>query len=347
MDKKSSALVLFSGGQDSTSCLLWAKNRFEHVKALSFNYGQQHSIELEQGAIICEKLGIERTLIDISFMKDICDSALTSQQGNVSVAHNRLKDLPASFVPNRNLILLSLANTYAQKVEIDNIVTGTCETDFSGYPDCRRMFIDNIESSLFAASSKLSISVEYIRHVLTLLNTTYGPIGNKRGKEPRITIDEQKAVLDGINTFFGNVGVYNEAREELVFEGVEHCSMIYNLVKNSNYRHELLRRDDYLAFVEAFHDKLEEANPVKISADENNFFINIHTPLMYLNKAETFQLAEYEGGLDLVIEDSHTCYKGDRSQTHIWGKGCNDCPACDLRRKGYEEFLELNKPSFK
>lgn len=337
--KKSSALVVFSGGQDSTTCLFWAKNRFDYVEAISFYYGQQHSIELEQGQKICDKLGVKRTLVDISFLKDICDSALTAQDGNVNVSHSRLKDLPASFVPNRNLILLTLANTFAQKAGLDHLITGTCETDFSGYPDCRRLFIDNIEASLFAASNKLSLSVDHIRYTATLYNTSF--ISDK--EEPIIKIEEYSVILRDINKFIGDVGVLSDQDEVLTFKGAEACSYLYNLVRNSDRQHELKSRDDYNLFVEKFHDTLITANEFKVSKDDSNFFLPIHTPLMYLNKAETFSLAEQEGGLEAVLEDSMTCYKGDRTKRHDYGYGCGECPACVLRKKGYEEFLESKK----
>jgi 7-cyano-7-deazaguanine synthase len=109
-----SALVVFSGGQDSTTCLFWAKNRFDYVEAISFFYGQNHSVELEQAKKICQEAGIKQTIIDISFLNQIVDSALTSK-GDVNTAHKRLQHLPASFVPNRNMLFLTLANSYAQK----------------------------------------------------------------------------------------------------------------------------------------------------------------------------------------------------------------------------------------
>ncbi len=211
------AVVIFSGGQDSTTCLGWALNRYDVVEAITFNYGQKHSVELKCAEIICEKAGVKQTVVDISFLGTIVESALTSN-GDVNKIND--KGLPASFVPNRNQLFITLAHAYAQKIGAETLITGTCETDFSGYPDCRQVFIDSI-----ALSSNL-------------------------GSDSKIKIE---------------------------------------------------------------------------------------TPLMYLNKAETFKMAQEEGCLEEVIELSHTCYNGVRDILYDWGYGCNDCPACELRRKGWEE----------
>ena len=218
------ALVIFSGGQDSTTCLYWAINekaRFDEIEAITFDYGQKHSVEIEQSKIICEKENIKQTVIDISFLDTIVESALTSN-GNVNKINE--KGLPASFVPNRNQLFITMAHSYAQKIGARTLIGGMCETDFSGYPDCRREFIDAIELA------------------------------------------------------------------------------------------------------------------TNIGSDSN---INIFTPLMYLNKAETFKLAKDTGHLYEVIELSHTCYNGVREELYEWGYGCDDCPACELRKKGYNDFLEL------
>ena len=218
MKRQSQALVIFSGGQDSTTCLGWAKNRYDEVECITFNYNQNHKIEIEQAKKICEKHNVKQTIIDISFLDTLVDSALTSN-GDVNKPHERLKHLPASFVPNRNSLFITLSHAYAQKIGAEVLVTGTCETDFSGYPDCRRVFIDSIENTL-------------------------------------------------------NLGA-----------------------------------------------------EVKIK---------ILTPLMYINKAQTFKLAEEENILNDVLDFSHTCYKGDHTTFNSWGYGCGTCPSCLLRKKGYE-----------
>ena len=220
---KKRALVIFSGGQDSTTCLGYAMKHFDYVEAITFNYGQKHSIEIECAKKICEKYNIKQFTIDISFLNTIVDSALTSN-GDVNQQHPRLKNLPASYVPNRNALFITLSHAYAQKIGAEILITGTCETDFSGYPDCRRVFIDSIEKSL-------------------------------------------------------NLGSETD--------------------------------------------------------------LKIETPLMLKDKAQTFKLAEEVGVLEDVIELSHTCYNGNHESKHEWGYGCGECPACLLRKKGYEEFLNL------
>lgn len=217
---KDKAIVIFSGGQDSTTCLYWAKNRFKKIEAITFVYGQKHSVEVEQSKIICEKEGIKQTIIDISFLSTLIESALTS---NGDVNQKNKKGLPASFVPNRNQLFITLAHAYAQKIDSQYLVTGVCETDFSGYPDCRKEFIELIE---------------------------------------------------------------------------------------------------------------ETSNSGSMSK------IKILTPLMNLSKAQTFELAESENCLSEVIELSHTCYNGERKILHEWGYGCGNCPACELRKKGYELYIK-------
>jgi 7-cyano-7-deazaguanine synthase len=136
------ALVIFSGGQDSTTCLYWAIHNFDEVQAITFNYGQKHSIELEQSTRICNLWNIKQTLIDISFLDTLVESALTS---NGDVNKKNKIGLAGSFVPNRNQLFITLSHAYAQKIGALNLVTGVCQTDYSGYPDCRANFIDLIE----------------------------------------------------------------------------------------------------------------------------------------------------------------------------------------------------------
>lgn len=219
-NQNSAAVVVLSGGQDSVTCLGLALKNYGTVYALGFRYGQKHAIELEQAALICEKLGVSFVVFDIPALSELGDSALTTG-GDVSQPHHRNPNLPASFVPNRNTLFLTIAHAYAQRVQAETVITGVCETDFSGYPDCRARFIQMLEDTL-------------------------------------------------------NLG--------------------------------------YLTNIE------------------------FHTPLMYIDKAATFKLAEDCGILQLVIEESHTCYNGDRTLRWDWGSGCGACPACELRKNGYEKF---------
>ncbi|MEK6793595.1 MAG: 7-cyano-7-deazaguanine synthase QueC [Spirochaetota bacterium] len=214
------ALVVFSGGQDSTTCLGWAKNRAEKVDAITFSYGQRHAVELTAAKDIAALMNVPLKVVIIDFLSSLVTSALLSD-GDIAAKHPDDASLPASFVPNRNALFLTLAHAYAQTIHADTIVAGMCETDYSGYPDCRREFIDAMERSLSLGSNKQ---------------------------------------------------------------------------------------------------------------------IPIVTPLMYLTKAETFKRAETEGVLDIVIAKSHTCYEGDRSM-HDWGYGCGQCPACVLRKNGFDEFV--------
>lgn len=212
------AVIIFSGGQDSTTCLYWAKQKFDEVEAITFFYGQNHAVELEAAKDICIAAGVKQTIVDISFFKELVESNMTSGGDTSQVLEN---GLPTSFVPNRNQLFITLAHAYAQKIGAVALVTGVCETDYSGYPDCRDKFITDLQ-----------------------------------------TVTNQGS----------------------------------------------------------------QAN------------IIIWTPLMHINKAATFQLAEDLGVLNEVILLSHTCYKGVETLNE-WGKGCGECPACVLRKKGYEEFI--------
>lgn len=211
-------LVLFSGGQDSTTCLYWAKQHFEQVEAIGFAYGQKHNVELQQAQYIAELADVPFTIFDIS--GTLHGSALTEHDKDVSAAHESNPDLPASFVPGRNALFLTLAASHAYNRGIQDLVGGMCQTDYSGYPDCRRVFIDATQTAL-------------------------------------------------------------------------------SLAMNIDFR--------------------------------------IHTPLMYLTKAETWKLANDLGVLDIVRDHSHTDYNGDRTTYNDWGYGKLDNPASILRAKGYEE----------
>lgn len=141
--KQDKAVVIFSGGQDSTTCLYWAMKQFgeKNVEAITFNYAQKHSVELDCATNICFRAEVKQTIIDISFLNTIVESALTSN-GDVNKLNE--KGLPSSFVPNRNQLFITLAHAYAQKIGARHLVTGVCQTDFSGYPDCRLEFIQAI-----------------------------------------------------------------------------------------------------------------------------------------------------------------------------------------------------------
>lgn len=150
------SLVIFSGGQDSTTCLGYALKKYDEVYAVNFNYGQNHAIEVQQARAITQKLGVKLIPVDISFFADLTMSALVSGQ-DVNKQHPDFKELPASFVPNRNALFLVLSHTLAQKLGIQHIVAGMCQTDFSGYPDCREQFINAMKIALELSSKYIEI----------------------------------------------------------------------------------------------------------------------------------------------------------------------------------------------
>lgn len=218
-DKK--ALIVFSGGQDSTTCLGWAKNRFEEVETLTFDYGQKHRVEVVQAKKIAKDLHVSNYVLNIDAFSQLNDSALIDKSLDISSKHKNNPNLPASFVPNRNAIFFTLAHAYAQKQEITNIIIGINQTDYSGYPDCRLEFIEALELTL-------------------------------------------------------------------------------NLGSESN--------------------------------------IKFHYPLLHLTKAQTFAMSKKEGVLDMVLNQSHTCYNDEHTKKNEWGYGCGNCPACILRAKGWREY---------
>ncbi|MBE0491276.1 MAG: 7-cyano-7-deazaguanine synthase QueC [Sulfurospirillum sp.] len=219
----SNALVVFSGGQDSTTCLGWAKSRFEKVETLTFDYGQKHRVEIYQAKKIAQLLGIENFVLKFDAFSQLGDSALIDSGMDISSAHKHKPNLPASFVPNRNAVFFTLAHAYAQKQGINHIITGINQTDYSGYPDCRQNFIESLELALNLGSESI---------------------------------------------------------------------------------------------------------------------IKFHYPLIHLSKAQTFLLAKETGILDIVLQQSHTCYNGDHNTWNDWGYGCGICPACMLRAKGWQEYEE-------
>ncbi|MGD9542578.1 MAG: 7-cyano-7-deazaguanine synthase QueC [Methylocystis sp.] len=228
--QSSAALVLFSGGQDSTTCLAWALSRFDRVETVGFDYGQRHLVELSRRAALREglarlspswagRLGEDST-ISIEALGAISETALT-RDAEIAFAAD---GLPNTFVPGRNLLFLTFAAALAYRRGIADLVGGMCETDYSGYPDCR-------DQTIRAMAQALSLGMDRS--------------------------------------------------------------------------------------------------------------IAVHTPLMWIDKAETWRLAESLGGeplVRLIVEDTHTCYLGDRGRRFDWGYGCGECPACKLRAAGWEKY---------
>jgi 7-cyano-7-deazaguanine synthase len=225
-----SALVLFSGGQDSAVCLAWALERYGHVETIGFGYGQRHRVELEvrQTFLAALERGFPKWaarlgqdhMLELATLGQIGGTALTSETAIEMTAAG----LPNTFVPGRNLLFFTYAAAVAYRRGIGTLVGGMCETDYSGYPDCRNDTLQTLAKAISLGMAK-----------------------------------------------------------EIVIE----------------------------------------------------------TPLMWIDKAATWAMSETLGGqplVDLMIEDTHTCYLGIRSRRHVWGYGCNHCPACDLRKKGYEQW---------
>jgi 7-cyano-7-deazaguanine synthase len=226
------ALVLFSGGQDSATCLAWAIQRFDAVETIDFDYGQRHRVELDCRARVLDGLRALRPdwaarlgedhRVDLSVLGQISDTALTR---DVEIAMTA-SGLPSTFVPGRNLLFFTFAAAIAYRRSLKHIVGGMCETDYSGYPDCR------------------DDTIKALQVALTL------------GMDRRVVL---------------------------------------------------------------------------------------HTPLMWIDKAATWALAEALGGkplVSLIEEETHSCYHGDRAHRHEWGYGCGTCPACELRARGHARYRE-------
>lgn len=147
IDKNGIALVVLSGGQDSVTCLGYALKYCKKVFAISFLYGQRHAIELQCARELCEKYNVPHKLVSLDFLPSLVTSALTGE-GNVSDAHAHKPGLPASFVPNRNALFLTIAHAHAQEVGANVVITGVCQTDYSGYPDCRDEFVRSLAQAL-------------------------------------------------------------------------------------------------------------------------------------------------------------------------------------------------------
>ena len=224
------ALVLFSGGQDSTTCLAQALTRYERVETVAFDYGQRHHVELQARLKVLEALRQqfpawaprmgEDHLLDLAVLGQVSETSLTRDMAFKMESSG----LPNTFVPGRNLLFLTLAAALAYRRGLDVLVTGVCETDYSGYPDCR-------DDTMKAMQLALSL-----------------------GMDKRLLIE---------------------------------------------------------------------------------------TPLMWLDKAQTWALAESLGGaplVDVIVEHSPSCYMGDREHRHAWGRGCGSCPACELRARGWERY---------
>ena len=155
--KKDKAIVVFSGGQDSTTCLFWAIKEFAEVEAVTFDYNQRHASEIECAKNITQELGIKHHILDMNLLNQLAPNALT--RNDIEVSDGGDGELPSTFVPGRNLLFLSFAGVLASQVGAKHIITGVCETDFSGYPDCRDIFIKSMNVTL-----NLSMDENFVIH---------------------------------------------------------------------------------------------------------------------------------------------------------------------------------------
>lgn len=144
--KKNAAVVIFSGGQDSTTCLAWAMKKFNEIHAITFDYGQRHKKELQSARKIAKLTGIPLKIQKINLFKGLTQDALLNHKAKITGGDE--KNLPSTFVPGRNLIFISTAAIFAKQLNIPNLITGVCQTDYSGYPDCRQPFITSLQKTL-------------------------------------------------------------------------------------------------------------------------------------------------------------------------------------------------------
>ncbi len=216
MKNQKQAIVIYSGGQDSTTCLFWAKKRYEEVIAVSFDYGQRHKAELACAADIAKEYGVEHQILDMSLLNQLAPNSLTREDIQVDQDAPE-QGPPNSFVDGRNMVFLTFAAIFAKQRGITDLITGVSQSDFSGYPDCRDIFIKSLNTTL-----NLAMDYEF----------------------------------------------------------------------------------------------------------------DIITPLMWIDKEETWALADELGVLDVIRDRTLTCYNG------IPGDGCGECPACKLRRRGYERYIQ-------
>lgn len=145
-------LVLTSGGQDSTTCLYWAGKNFRSIQAISFKYGQKHAVEVDAAKSICRDIGVPLKILDISFIAELVHSNLFEGMPDVNLPHKSQNNVPSSYVPYRNLLFLTLASAWAGTLGIHHVVTGICETDYSGYADCRDVFVKSLQATLNLAT---------------------------------------------------------------------------------------------------------------------------------------------------------------------------------------------------
>jgi len=339
-------VVVCSGGQDSITCLYWALKKFKSVLAINFYYGQRHAIEVELAEKICNDNGVIFMSIDISPMMVVTSSALLNKVADINGIN--LKGLPASFVPNRNQMFLTMAHSFAQLMNSKHLVTGVCQTDFSGYFDCRDIFIRQLERVLNLGSNGHTLTAEWIAGFIE--GEGCFSRGSQKNNDstvyyPTFSLEQTDlGILQELKQFFG-VGSIRERTHTSPLSKKRSweykvsrydCSYIKNLMEKSTC-YSGRNRDKFDAWCEEHSQFFERNRSQYMVFPENEALIKIHTPIMFIDKADTFKLAEELGCLDTVVNDTMTCYNGDTSKND-WGMGCGNCPACKLRKNGYEEY---------
>jgi 7-cyano-7-deazaguanine synthase len=200
------ALVVLSGGQDSTTCLYWAKKIFRSVSAISFTYGQKHSNEIDAARHICSRTGTLHKIVDLSFIAELTVSNLFSGSGKIEGSPHPLDDnVPSSFVPYRNLFFLASAAAWAATIKVRHIVTGVCETDYSGYADCRDVFVKSVQETLRLATD--------FKELMPVIHTPLMRLSKAETFELARSLDCLDVIInDTVTCYYGNNELHSFGR---------------------------------------------------------------------------------------------------------------------------------------
>ena len=346
-------LCVISGGQDSITCLFWALREARisggRVFAIGFIYGQNHANELTYAKAICDRENVDFKLMDITpIFTELNQSALISGGDVTAILPS---GMPASFVPNRNQTFLTLAHSYAQRIGATRIVTGVCQTDYSGYHDCRKEFIKNLEKVTNLGSVGYSVSPEFIAGFIEgegcFSRGNYKKANGEKVNYPTFSLEQTDfGILSELKSFFGVGSIRERKNASNNLKSWEYkvsyseCVYIKNLIINfgsvggrqhKKFQSWCLEHKSYL-------EREDKGFYRKVGNVDNR--VIIETPLMYLTKAETFKLAKKLNCLDIIVNETMTCYYGNTTH-HYWGMGCGECPSCKLRQNGFDEFIKI------